>query len=105
MNVEQRVSIRKKIPLNILINHDLTYSERWKIRDLSLNGALVEMDRGDLAPGTPIEAVIALKDRDEYDSHRLPAEVVRVDHNGVAVRFRNYDNRAYTALVNLLYSA
>lgn len=105
MNVEQRVSIRIKIPLNILINRDLTYSEPRKIRDLSLNGALVEIGQGDLVPGTPIEAVIALKDHDEFDSHRLPAEVVRADHNGVAVRFRDYDNWAYTALVNLLYSA
>ncbi len=60
MNVEQRVSIRKKIPLNILINHDLTYSQRWKVRNLGLNGVLVEMGRGNLAPGMPIEAVIAL---------------------------------------------
>lgn len=62
MNAEQRTSIRKKIPLTILINYDLTYSKRWKIRDLSLGGALVEMDQNDLVPGAPIEAVLALKE-------------------------------------------
>lgn len=103
MNAEQRTSIRKKIPLNILINYDLTYSKRWKIRDLSLGGALVEMNQNDLVPGAPIEAVLALKEHHEYDLYRLPAEVIRVEKNRVALRFRNYDDRAYTALVNLLY--
>lgn len=105
MNAEQRTSIRKKIPLHILINYDLTYSKRWKIRDLSLGGALVEMDQNDLVPGTSIEAVLAIKEHHEYDLYRLPAEVIRVEKNRVALRFRNYDDRAYTALVNLLYGA
>ena len=105
MNAEQRASIRKKISLNVLINHDLTYSKRWKVRDLSMSGAWVEMAGEELAPGTPIEAVLSLKERDEYILYRLPAQVVRMDGNGVALRFSRYDYRAYTALVNLLYSA
>jgi len=105
MKAEQRTSIRKKISLNIVINHDLAYSKRWKVRDLSLGGAMVEMRRDELLPGTPVEAVLALKEHGEYGLHRLPAEVVRTDKNGVALRFRNYDDKAYTALVNLLYSA
>jgi hypothetical protein len=105
MKAEQRSSIRKAISLNIVINYDLAYSKRWKVRDLSLNGAMVDMRRDELLPGTPVEAVLALKEHGEYGLHRLPAEVVRTDRNGVALRFRNYDDRAYTALVNLLYSA
>ena len=40
---EQRSSIRKAISLNIVINHDPAYSMRWKVRDLSLNGAMIEL--------------------------------------------------------------
>ena len=58
-----------------------------------------------MLPGTPVETVLALKEHGEYGLNRPPAEVVRTDRNGVALRFRNYDDRAYTALVNLLYSA
>lgn len=105
MKAEQRTSIRKKISLNIVINYDLAYSKHWKVRDLSLGGAMVEMRRDELLPGTPVEAVLALKEHGEYGLHRLPAEVVRTDGNGVALRFRHYDDKAYTALVNLLYSA
>ena len=105
MKAEQRTSIRKKISLNVVINHDFSYSRRWRVRDLSLNGAMVEMEREELVPGTMVEAVLALKEHDQYDLHRLPADVVRVDKNGVALRFRRYDDKAYTALVNLLYSS
>ena len=103
MQAEQRHSIRKKIPLNIVINHDLAYSERWKVRDLSLSGARLEAADG-LSPGTPVEAVLTLKEHDGYGLHRVPADVVRVDRDGVALRFRRYDDRTYTALVNFLYS-
>ena len=73
--------------------------------DLSLGGAMLERRRDALPPGTPVEAVLALKKHGDHGLHRLPAEVVRTDGNGVALRFSNYDDMAYTALVNLLYSA
>jgi len=35
----------------------------------------------------------------------VPADVVRTDRSGVALQFRHYDDRTYTALVKLLYSS
>lgn len=105
MNTEKRTSIRKRISLNVLINHDLAYSKRWKIRDLSLSGALLEISNDEFLPGTPIEAVILMKEQEQSDLYRLPAEVVRMNREGLALRFGNYDNKTYTALVNLLYSS
>jgi hypothetical protein len=105
MNTEKRTSIRKRISLNVLINHDLAYSKRWKIRDLSLSGALLEISNEEFLPGTPIEAVILMKEHEQSDLYRLPAEVVRINREGLALRFGSYDNKTYTALVNLLYSS
>jgi hypothetical protein len=105
MKADQRSRICKAISLNIVINYDEVYSKRWKVHCLGLNGATVEMRRDELLPGTPMEAVLALKEHGECGLHRLPAELVRTDRNGVALWFRSYDDRAYTALVNLLYSA
>jgi len=105
MDIEHRTSIRKKLALDVLINYDLLYSRRWKVHDLSLNGALIQADRTDLPPGVSVEAVLRLKERGKYGLYRLPAEVVRVDGQGAALRFRHYDNRAYTALVDLLYAS
>lgn len=104
MKAEQRFSIRRKIALNIIINHDLAYSKRWKICDLSLSGARLEAGGDFLSPGTPVEAVLTLRARDDYDLHRVQAHVVRADRDGMALRFRHYDDRIYTALVNFLYS-
>lgn len=103
MKAEQRHSIRKNISLDIVVNHDLAGSEYWKVRDLSLSGARLEAAGDGLSPGTPVEAVLTLGEHDEYGRHRVPADVVRVDRNGVALRFRRYDDRTYTALVNFLY--
>lgn len=105
MKAEQRQSIRKKTALSIIVNHDLAYSRRWKIRDLSLSGARLETGRDGLAPGTPVEAVLALRGNSENDLYRVPADVVRTDGDGVALRFRHYDDWTYTALVNFLYSS
>lgn len=105
MKTEQRQSIRKKVALDIIINHDFAYTKHWKIRDLSLSGASLEAERDGLSPGTPVEAVLTLREHDEYDQHRVPADVVRTDRGGVALRFRHYDDRTYTALVKLLYSS
>ena len=105
MQAEQRHSIRKKISLNIVVNQDVSYSERWKVLDLSLSGARLEASKAGLSTGAPVEAVLTIKEQDEYGLHRVPADVVRVDRHGVALRFRRYDDRTYTALVNLLYSS
>lgn len=105
MDIEHRTSIRKKPALDVLINYDLLYSRRWKVHDLSLNGALIQADSTDLPPGVSVEAVLRLKERGKSTLYRLPAEVVRVDGQGAALRFRHYDNRAYTALVDLLYAS
>ena len=105
LDIEYRASIRKKPALGILINYDLLYSRPWKVQDLSLDGALIQSDKRDLPPGVLVEAVLRLKDRGKYSLYRLPAEVVRVDGRGAALKFRHYDNRAYTALVDLLYAS
>ncbi|MHB8534547.1 MAG: PilZ domain-containing protein [Sulfuricaulis sp.] len=105
MNFEHRKSIRKRTSVNILINSDLAYSKSWTVRDLSVDGALIEADRVDLPLGALVEAVLTFEVRRQRDLFRLPANVVRADRNAVALKFRDYDSRAYTALVNFLYAS
>ncbi|MBI3547056.1 MAG: PilZ domain-containing protein [Gammaproteobacteria bacterium] len=104
-NVEHRFSIRKTAAVNALINYDFAYSKRAKINNLSLSGALVKMDETpDLPTGARVETVLALGQGKEQIAYRLPANVVRVDGNTLALKFRSCDDRAYTALVNFLYA-
>jgi hypothetical protein len=105
MKAEQRSSIRKAISLNNVINYDLTYSKRWKVRNLSPNGAMVEMRRDELLRGNPggggSRAQAAWRIWFAPSAHGGGAH--GQEWRGIAVP--QLDDRAYTALVNLLYSA
>ncbi len=100
----QRVSIRKPTPCNILVKTGSSYVIARKIHDISLVGAFVEMDTTGLAVGNLVDLVIGFAYNQRQIDHQIPAEVVRVETEGVGFRFCTYGNRTYTDLVNLLYA-
>ncbi|HEX9627427.1 MAG TPA: PilZ domain-containing protein [Acidiferrobacterales bacterium] len=102
MDTDKRYSIRKSVALDILINYDLSYPRLWKTRNLSTDGAFVICQRGDLPLAALVEAVLVLRYHDEYEPHRLPAQIVRHGHDGVGIKFGDYANRTFIALENLL---
>jgi hypothetical protein len=105
MHSEQRIAIRKKITLDILINYehyDVSFPRLWKTRDLSACGAFVEMRHIELPADAHIEAVLVLEYQENHEPHSLPAEVVRVSGDGIALRFGRYTERTYAALCLLL---
>ncbi len=105
MNAEQRIAIRKKITLDILINYDhysISFPRLWKTRDLSACGAFVEMRLIELPEDARIEAVLVLEYHDTHEPHALPAEVVRISNDGIALRFGPHTERTYAALCALL---
>ena len=105
MRPEQRIAIRKKVTLDILINYDhytVSFPRLWKTRDLSACGAFVEMRHIELPADARIEAVLVLEYQENHEPHCLPAEVVRVSVDGIALRFDRYTERTYAALRTLL---
>ncbi|MHB8455032.1 MAG: PilZ domain-containing protein [Acidiferrobacterales bacterium] len=103
MPLKQRSTERRPISLDIFITHKLEYSARWKTRDLSLHGALIDMAHDDLPPECDVEAILAVKSQHGVEHHRIPARIIRAGENGVALRFRGYGNQTYAALSHLLY--
>ncbi|OGI45375.1 MAG: hypothetical protein A2151_01570 [Candidatus Muproteobacteria bacterium RBG_16_65_34] len=103
--LNDRTEPRAKIPFTALVNYGLTYSAPWRVRDLSPNGAFVEMSTTDIPQGAFVEFVLRFAYKGRNVEHRLPAKVVRVEPNGVALGFGAYDDAAYTDIVNLLYAA
>jgi PilZ domain len=101
--MESRTSIRKPIPMKVIVNYGMTYSKSWRIRDLSMDGVFVEMGGTELPQGTPVELVFRYSHRGTPHEHRLPASVVRSGSDGHALRFGKYDDHIYTDLVNLLW--
>lgn len=99
-----RQSLRRRAPLSVLINFGMHYSRRWPVRDLSTDGAFVEMPASGMRVGMPIEFVLRFHAGDRIVEHRLPAIVERIGENGVGVKFGTIDNETYTDLVHLLYT-
>ncbi len=104
MGKDKRFAVRKAICVDIIVNHELDYTGLWKTRNLSLNGAFVDMPGQNLPPQAEVKAILALTDQDNPEHHHVDARVVRTERDGVALMFRDYDNRTYAALARLLYS-
>ena len=105
MALKQRSTERRAIALDIFITHKFEYSARWKTKDLSLHGALINMAHDDLPANSEVEAILALKSRNGVEHHRIPARIVRVGEMGVALHFQGYGNRTYLVLRRLLYGS
>jgi hypothetical protein len=101
----QRASIRKTALCTFQVHIGQSHVLTESAQDLSLTGVFVEMDSYGVLVGDPAEVLIGFADNDGRQcEHRITAEVVHVRPQGVALKFDQYGNRAYTDLVNLLYS-
>jgi hypothetical protein len=99
-----RHSLRRNLNLDVVVNHGMTYSIPWQVRDLSLDGAFVEIESGPLPEASYLEVVVRYDYKDRKVELRLPATVARIEGRGMALRFGYYDDQAYTDLANLLYA-
>ena len=104
MDINKRSSLRKTIALAAVVNFGATQCCRCHTYDMSLDGAFIEMDVTGLEPRTQIEVVLQLGEDADTIEYRLPAEVLRLEKTGAAMRFQKYDNFIYTALINTLYA-
>ncbi len=103
-DIELRSNPRKTIPIEVVLNYGQIHSEVVPIRDLTMGGVFVEMTAIELHEGALLELMLRYRYKDRHIEHRLPAQVVRVTPDGVALRFGDYDDDAYTDLVDLLYA-
>jgi hypothetical protein len=100
-----RGSLRRHPDLEVKIHQGLGYTAMCRVRDLSMDGAFVEIQVGPLPQlSRHIEMVLLCSYKDQDIELRLPATVTRVTGRGVALRFGYYDDRTYTDLANLLYA-
>ena len=69
-----------------------------------MSGAFVELDKINVKPAAAVQARLPLTYHGATRDYCLPAEIVHVSSDGVAIKFHTYDNWVYTALVNFLYA-
>lgn len=98
-----RTSIGAEVPYQAFIDLGTRFAQTWRIRDISMSGAFVEMDIGEMREGVSVEFVFRFHRNGQPVEHRLPATIIRIQRNGVALAFGRYDDETYSDLVSLLY--
>lgn len=100
-----RQGVRRRVQLDALIGYGRVQPALFRVRELSTSGAYITRNGTTLDVGTVVEFVLRYPRLSRQLELPLAATVVRVDHEGVALRFEPYHSGAYTELVNLLYNS
>lgn len=103
-SLHQRGSIRKAPDCDIFIKTGKSYVIARKIHDLSVDGVFVEIDTAGILVGDRAEVMISFAYQGHQIEHLIPADVVRVQPQGLGLKFGRYSDKTYTDLVNLLYT-
>jgi hypothetical protein len=97
MTNERRTSTRKAVKQEVMLIHEQGH-RLCQIHDISLKGALLNVGWGVLTRDVPVELSISLPTSQDKAAYRLPAQVARVSTLGTAIKFRDLDVSAYSAL-------
>ena len=82
----RRISPRRIANVKVFA-YDGTEVKSCTLKDISLDGAYIKTDSFTLPSGTNLEIVIKIRREGKPGHCRLPAQVVRVENDGMAVMF------------------
>jgi len=102
MNAERRENPRLPVALDVALYYNSLMLLDCRTRDISLEGAYIDTGGQALPQNAAIDLALSLQIGEEIRHHRLPAEVMRVDNNGIGLMFRYPDYTSFNALVNFL---
>jgi hypothetical protein len=105
MPEERRLGPRKRLALEVMINQSDQGLQRCQTRDISLEGVFIEADQLALRKNAVVDVVLKLPGSGRKRHYRIQARVATIRNRGARLLFRNLDEPAYTALVDLLYPA
>ena len=75
---------------------------KCRLLDVGLDGAFIETKTFALPKGTNMEVVLKIRIKGKPTYCRLPANVVRPDIGGAALKFGHLDERVYTILLGIV---
>ena len=87
-----------------MITHHRLGLTKCRLRNISLDGAFVEVKNFDVAVGTDVDLVLKVRSGQKRGHCRLSANILRVEEDGVAIKFHDLDNRSYQVLFDIVYS-
>ncbi len=75
---------------------------KCRLRDISLDGAFIEIESFGLVKGTKLDLVLRVLREEKTTACPLPAEVVRVEKDGAALMFGGRDQHVYNMLADIV---
>ena len=100
--MEQRWTARTDVRLNVDLHYKDLEVVNCQTRDVSFGGAYIEIMHPRPAVDTPLDLIFRLGEREEYTKYRVPAKVVRDDHDGVGIMFKDFDVSSFRSLREVL---
>ncbi|MFQ5935914.1 MAG: PilZ domain-containing protein [Acidiferrobacterales bacterium] len=100
---ERRLGPRKLLALEVMLDHSRHGMQRYQTRDVSLEGVYIDADGLTLRKNSVVELVLKIPANGKTKHYRIKAKLATVRRQGARFIFRNLDEKAYTALVDLLY--
>ena len=100
-NQDLRLTRRREVKIEASLMEPGWATLQGQVKDLSLGGAFFHTGAISPAVSTQGLLVVYLGQGDEFETYRLPVEVVHLDRDGVGLRFRSVDKD----ILSLLKSA
>ena len=94
----------REVDVKAMITHHRLGLTKCRLRNISLDGAFVEVKGFDVAVGTDVDLVLKVRSGQNRTHCRLPANLLRVEEDGVAIEFHDLDNRSYHLLFDIVYN-
>lgn len=90
--------------MKTMITHHRLGLTKCRLRNISLDGAFVEVKDFRVAVGTDVDLVLKVRSGQDHSHCRLSATILRVEEDGVAIKFHDLDNRSYQVLLDIVYA-
>ena len=94
---------RRQLALEVMLDHHRLGLQRCQTRDVSLEGVSVETDNLALRRNAIVDLVLRIPADGKTRHYRIQAKAANVRGRGARFIFRTLDEKAYAALVDLLY--
>ena len=101
--MEHRWSVRKSVKVDVSLRRQGSTFERFKTRDLSMEGVFVESGKDSWPEDTFLEMELPLYENGIQTRHRVPVVVVHRSMEGMGLMFCVYDQPLFKAIEYLLY--
>ncbi len=98
---DRRLGSRRAAGVKVLA-YDGVEMKKYRLRDISLDGAFLETKNFALTKGTNLEVVLKIRSGGKATYCRLPAMVIRAEEDGAAVMFAHLDEQADNTLLKIV---